>query len=84
MDYIYEVVVGPNLLDDSVSPLTTLNSLVNSTYLQGKVASQIPSLDLTYTMTAYELIFAKPRIRDAYLNLVQLTDSNAMVEISSW
>jgi hypothetical protein len=51
--YVYEVVLAPNRLDDSIKPLNSFNELISSKDLQNKVKAIIPSLDLTYTMTTH-------------------------------
>lgn len=44
----------------------------------------IPSFDLTYSMSAHELILAKPKIRGNGITIQQLTDHNVRVSVQFW
>lgn len=59
-------------------------SLIGEKDLQTKVKQLIPSFDLTYSMSAHELILAKPRIRGSGITIEQLTDHNVKVSVQFW
>ena len=61
--FIYEVVLGPDQQDDSLSPLSVLDELALSSGLKAKLAASMTSLDLTYTMITREVSLTKPQIR---------------------
>lgn len=82
--YIYEVVLAPNRFDDSISPIQSFNDLISSKDLQNKVKALIPSFDLTYTMTANQIILAKPRARGNGITIEQLTYHNVRVRVQFW
>ena len=82
--YVYELVLAPNRLDDSISPMDSFNELISSKDLQNKIKSSISSFDLTYTMIAHELILAKPKIRGNGITVEQLTYQNIRVSVQFW
>lgn len=77
--YIYEILLGPNRKDDSVKPIDTFNDFISSTYYQQKLKALIPTLDLTYTMSSFEIILSKPKLRSVGISIEQLTNQNAKV-----
>jgi hypothetical protein len=82
--YVYELVLAPNRFDDSISPIESFKELIISKDLQDKIKTSIASFDLTYTMTAHELILAKPRIRGSGITVEQLTYQNVRVSVQFW
>ena len=82
--YVYELVLAPNRLDDSISPMQSFNEVIGSKDLQNKIKASMSSFDLTYTMTAHELILAKPKIRGSGITVEQLTYQNVRVKVQFW
>lgn len=82
--YVYELVLAPNRFDDSITPMDSFNELIGSKDLQEKIKASISSFDLTYTMTAHELILAKPKIRGNGITVEQLTYQNVRVSVQFW
>ena len=79
--YIYEIVLAPNRFDDSISPMQSFTDLIALKDLQASVKGLINSFDLTYTMTAHELIMAKPRARGNGVVVQQLTYQSVKVNV---
>lgn len=83
--YVYDIVLAPNPSDDSVSAFNTLEELGTSTDLQEKLAEFLPDFDLTYHMTAREIIREKPRFRKRnFIKVQKLTQDSAKIKVKMW
>jgi hypothetical protein len=61
--YVYEIVVAPDVNDNTVRPIDLLNTFLKSTSQQAMLLSFVPQYITTYTSTTREIIPAKPRSR---------------------
>ena len=61
--YIYDVVVGPNPLDDSIHALDTLEEFATSANMHTQILEFLPGFDDVYTMKVREVIPSKPKFR---------------------
>lgn len=82
--YIYEIVLGPNTKDESIKPIDVFKGFISTATLQAKLLYLKPDLDLTYTMTCYEIIMSKPTIRVNNIVVEQLTSQNVKIVVQFW
>lgn len=72
--FIFEIVVGPNPLDDSVNAIDLLNEFKNSDDQQKKMSTFLPTFIKTYSMSTREIILAIPRFRTSnQINIISAT-----------
>ena len=83
--YIYNIVIGPNPLDDTISPLSLLDDFVEDEEQHDKIEEFLPDFDRSYVMPVREIILAKPKFRNRRGVVVdEVTHENAKITVNMW
>lgn len=83
--FIFDIVVGPNPLDDSVNAIDLLNEFKNSDDQKKKMKTFLPSFITTYSISTREVILAIPRFRSSnQINVIAATYESVKVSVNLW
>jgi hypothetical protein len=81
--YIYETIIAPNPQDDSISPISLLNTFKSDSNAKALLLSFIPQFISSYTSTIREIFNTLPRIRST-IQIVALTFNSVTFRVSFW
>ena len=83
--YTYDIIVGPNPLDDSITPITLLDDFVASTDQKNKMKKFLSEFDENYVMKTREIITSKPKFRKRNgLTSPTSTHDSIVVQAKMW
>ena len=81
--YVYEIVVAPDITDDTTKPLDLLNAFLKSSSDMAMLQSLVPEYIITYSSKTREIIPSKPRVRSAP-HVVAASHDTVKVEVKFW
>lgn len=81
--YVYEIVVAPDITDDTTKPIDLLNAFLKSSSDMAMLQSLIPQYIMTYNSKTREIIPSKPRVRSAP-RVVSASHDTVSVEVKFW
>lgn len=81
--YVYEIVVAPDVDDDSVKPIDLLNTYTKDNAQRDMLLSFVPDYITFYTETTREIIPAKPKSRQP-LEAVSVSHDTVVVRVNMW
>lgn len=81
--YVYEVVVAPDVEDDSVKPIDLLNTHTKDSTQRAMLLSFVPDYITFYTESTREIIPAKPKSR-LPLVAISVSHDTVVVMVSMW
>ena len=83
--YIYDIVIGPNPLDDTIKPLDLLDEFVEDEEQHDRIEEFLPDFDRSYIMPVREIILAKPKFRNRNgIRVDELTHESAKIIVRMW
>lgn len=82
-NYVYKIVIAPNPVNETTSPIDLANSLKTNSSLQAKLLALLPSLNTAYNIYTREILAAKPRI-SKNVTIPILTYESVTVSLSFW
>ena len=81
--YVYEIVVAPDIEDDSIRPIDLLNTYTQDSAQRDMLLSFVPDYITSYTETTREIVPAKPKSR-LPLQAVSVSHGTVVVRVNMW